>query len=168
MVHQCSCRFCGVLRIPPPSPGQLIQRRFHKRETRSLYGSGFFVLFETNGEPELIRLLHGVRYIGRVTVAADELLYFAKCADPNDVYKESLFALSVTSDMSFPVLPVTFDWAAENVWTDQFDSCSDSRIGPVAAVTTKLRHEPLPYRRHLAMSDDGSSWRFVHVLPNAE
>lgn len=116
-------------------------------------------------EVELLRLLRGIRYVGRMARSGGELLYFVKQDDSRDVFAEIPLALRVTSDMQSPLLPLAFDWAQENLWTVDFDPCHDARVGAVAAVTTKMRNTPLPYRRHLAMSDDGLAWRFVHALP---
>jgi hypothetical protein len=116
-------------------------------------------------EVELLRLLRDVRYIGRMARPDGEMLYFVKQEDPRDVFADRPFALRVTSDMQSPLLPLAFDWAQENLWTVQFEPCHDARVGAAAAVTTKIRNTPLPYRRHLAMSDDGLAWRFVHALP---
>lgn len=115
---------------------------------------------------ELLRLLRGVRYIGRMAGPEGELLYFVKRDDPRDDFTDRHFAVRVSPDMQSPLLPLAFDWAEENLWTVQFDPSHDERIGAIAAVTTKIRDTPLPYRRHLAMSDDGLAWRFVHELPD--
>lgn len=119
-------------------------------------------------EVELLRLLRGVRYVGRMAMTDGELLYFVKQEDPLDVFTDRFLALRVTSDMQSTLLPLTFDWSEESLWTAQFSSYYDARVGAVAAVTTKIRDMPLPYRRHLAMSDDGLIWRFVHSLPEKE
>jgi hypothetical protein len=114
---------------------------------------------------EFVRLLRGARYVGRIGRSDGDLLYFVKQDDPRDVFTGRHFSLRVTSDMQLPLMPIAFDWADENLWTVQFDPCHDARVGAVAAATTKVRNAPLPYRRHLAMSDDGVAWRFVHAFP---
>lgn len=114
---------------------------------------------------ELLRLLRGVRYTGRMKGPKGELLYFSKQKDPRNAFTEHVLALQVSADMQSPLLPVAFDWAEENLLTVQFDPIHDARVGVVAAVTTKIRNVPLPYRRHIATSDDGFTWRFVHALP---
>lgn len=113
------------------------------------------------GKPALLRLLRGVRYIGKM---AGELLYFVKRENPRDVYRDRHFAMRVSPDMRSPLLPVTFDWAVENLWTAQFDPCYDERVGAIAAVSIKMRDRH-SYQYHLAMSADGLVWRFVHALP---
>lgn len=119
------------------------------------------------GKVELLRLLRGLCYIGQMPIPEGTLLYFIKQADnKSDSFNNPRFAMRVTSDMHSPLLPVVFDWAEENLRTVQFEPSHDDRVGAIAAVTTQVRGTPLPYRRHLAMSDDGIAWRFVHQLPD--
>lgn len=114
---------------------------------------------------ELLRLLRGVRYIGRMTGSAGEVLYFVRGDDPRDVFTDQHYAMRVSPDMQSPLMPLAFDWADRNLWTVQFDPSWDERVGAMAAVTTKIRDTPLPYRRHLALSNDGLAWRLAHPLP---
>lgn len=116
--------------------------------------------------PELLRLLRGVNYIGKMVDSTGEMLYFVKRENPRDVFTDRHYAMRVSPDMQSPLLPVTFDWANENLWTAQFNPGYDERVGAIAAVSTKIRDTPLPYQRHLAMSDNGLIWRFVHELPS--
>lgn len=116
---------------------------------------------------ELLRLLHGFHYIGRIAGPEVELLYFVKPDDPCDEFKDCYFAMRVSPDMQSPLLPLAFDWAKGSLWTVQFDPSHVLRVGAIASVTTKLRDTALPYRRHLAMSENGFDWRFVHPLPDS-
>jgi hypothetical protein len=112
---------------------------------------------------ELLRLLRGVRYIGRMAGPEGELLYFVKRDDPHDVFTERHLAMRVSPDMQSPLLPLVFDWAEENRRTVRFDPIYGERVGAIAAVTTQIG-DTYPHRQHFAMSDDGLSWRFVHPL----
>lgn len=116
---------------------------------------------------ELLRLLRGVHYIGRIAGPEVELLYFVKPEDPRDEFKDRYFAMRVSPDMQSPLLPLAFDWAEGSLWTVQFDPSHVLRVGAIASVTTKKRDSPLSYRRHLAMSENGFDWRFVHQLPDS-
>lgn len=118
-------------------------------------------------EAKLLRLLPDVRYIGRMAEPDGDLFYFVKQEDPHDVFKDRHFAMRVSRDMQSPLIELTFDWAKENLWTVKFEPCYAVRLGAIAAVTTKLRDTPLPYRRHLAMSENGFNWRFIHPLPDS-
>lgn len=117
-----------------------------------------------DGKVELLHLMRGVRYVGQMAVPDGVLLYFVKPEDQRDEFKDRHFAMRVSADMQSPLILLAFDWAEENLRTVQFEPSYDERVGSIASVTTQIRDTPLPYRRHLAMSDDGIAWRFVHQL----
>ena len=120
-----------------------------------------------DGKIELLRLLRGLCYVGQMAGPEGVLLYFIKRADnKSDSFNDLRFAMRVSADMQSPLLPVVFDWVEENLRTVQFEPSHVDRIGAIAAVTTQVRNTPIPYRRHLATSDDGIVWRFAHQLPD--
>lgn len=121
------------------------------------------------GKIELLRLLPGLCYLGQMAGPEGVLLYFVKRADnQNDSFNDPRFVMQVSADMQSPLLPLVFDWTEESLRTVQFEPSYEDRVGFIAAVTTQIRDTPLPYRRHLSMSDDGIAWRFVHQLPDQQ
>lgn len=121
-----------------------------------------------DGKVELLRLLRGARYIGQMA-GSDGLVLFFSDADNDFRDEDRYLVMRASPDVQSPLIPVRFDWVTDNLLTAQFEPSYDDRVGAIATATTQghdIHHIPVIYRRHLAMSDDGITWRFVHQLPD--
>ena len=135
--------------IEEPNPLDFVGIAFYRWNTESF---------------ELLRVLRGVRYIGKMAGAGEVLLYFISREGQLDGYKDSYYAMRVSADMDVPFIPLTFDWEKNQLRTTRFEPWYDERVVFFATMSTQIR-DTYPCQHYLAMSEDGITWRSVHQLP---
>jgi hypothetical protein len=114
----------------------------------------------SKGKVKLIRVLCGMRYVGKLKIGDEIILYFFKNFNDRNNY----FAMRISEGLQSELMPLSLGWEKDGTSTIRFEPKYEENVGAFSVATTSVRDVAPPHPRVFSKSADGINWSYICSL----